>query len=163
MSDHLKKIWSGFEQETSRKLTGSGIDNVHVPHRREWRARDENFVPEGFEAPAERAFAALNWKLTVEHEKHARKRKSKSVDEFMYSGEAMDDDHLPETRRYAPGYSGANGASRSTGPQQTLMASLKAPDFRTLRREINYMASAADATEQTIKTRPRRKKFLGLF
>lgn len=165
MSDRLKQIWSGFENETTRNLTGSGIDNIHVPHRREWRARDDNFLPEGFEAPAERAFAALNWKLNAEHEKHTRKkRKGKSVDAFMYTGDGQE--HLPETRRYAPGYPGARlggGEGGADDQQQSMAAALKATDFRVLRREINYMAGEASSTERALKNRPRKKKFLGIF
>ncbi len=160
MSDRLKQIWSGFETETTRNLTGSGIDNIHVPHRREWRARDDNFLPENFEAPAERAFAALNWKLEADLKKQQKHRKkSKNVDTFMYANEDDYTETIPAGRRYAPGH--PLQSNRQT-PQQSLMASLQETDFRVLRREINYTAYGAADTEKVLNAR-RRKKFLGVF
>ncbi len=153
MSDHLKKIWSGFEQQTSRKLTGTGIDNIHVPDRREWRSTDNKFLPQDFEAPAERAFAALSWKLSEEEKrlaKKAKKRQSKYDDATRF---AYGNPEGRETRQYT-----AEG-----DPRQALLASLKETDFRVLRREINYLDSGgASATEDMLKRKP-KKKFLGLF
>lgn len=151
MSDRLKKIWSGFEEQTTRNLTGSGIDNIHVPHRREWRNADEQLVPEGFEAPAERAFSALNWKLSEEEKRFAKKNKKKTVDDATRFAYGNPEER--ETRQYT-----AEG-----DPQQALLASLKETDFRVLRREINYLNSGGAAmTEHALKNKP-RKKFLGIF
>ena len=54
MSSRLKNIWAGFEETTSRHLTGGGVDNIAVPHRVDYTAEDESLLPEGFDAPPKR-------------------------------------------------------------------------------------------------------------
>lgn len=175
MTDRLKQIWSGFEQQTSRHLTGNGIDNIHVPNRREWRAEDTKFLGENFEAPADRAFAALQYKLAEAEHKYGRKRSafkpSRQKAQASFRNTDMGADMSPDHQQEAAGYTkSAYGPSVeaqtpnvATGdPRQALLASLKETDFRVLRREINYMAQGADKTAREMKKR-NRKKFLGIF
>lgn len=161
MSDRLKQIWSGFEHQTSRHLTGQGIDNIHVPSRREWRADDSKFLPGDFEAPADRAFAALEYKLATESKKHGRRRSTSSKKRH---GAHHDADQRFE-QAYGPGEP-TNREMAAGDPHQALLASLRETDFRVLRREINYSAQASDVKKGRKKSRhkgPGRKKFLGIF
>ena len=95
MSDRLKKIWADFEGQTNRNLTGNGVDNIHVPNRKEWRTDDNRFLPDQFEAPAERAFAALTWKLSEAEKRLTRKRSKFKDDEtrFAYGDPNEDRSH----------------------------------------------------------------------
>mgnify|MGYP003701014089 CR=1 FL=1 len=79
MTERLKEIWSGFSAQTERKLTGKGVDNIIVPHRADSDALDRQFLPDGYESPAERAFAALRADLKVKGKKVGRKREKKSA------------------------------------------------------------------------------------
>jgi hypothetical protein len=79
MTDRLKQIWSGFSGATERKLTGKGVDNILVPHRADYDAIDRQFLPDGYESPAERAFTALRADLKAKEKKFSRKR-NKSAD-----------------------------------------------------------------------------------
>ncbi|MHA7872507.1 MAG: hypothetical protein ACX939_09180, partial [Hyphococcus sp.] len=63
MADRLKEIWSGFEETTTRNLTGRGVENIAVPHRHDYQAEDVALLPEAFEAPAHAAFTALREEL----------------------------------------------------------------------------------------------------
>ena len=79
MTDKLKTIWAGFEETTSRHLTGSGVDNILVPHRVDYAAEDETFLPENFDAPAEAAFSALREKLKKQERKFGRKNRQEDL------------------------------------------------------------------------------------
>jgi len=158
MSERLKAIWSGFEHRTTRYLTGSGVENIHVPDRREWRADDAKFLPEDFEAPAERAFAALKYRLSEAEAKHGRKPKARrgkgaGTDITFDSGERS---------AYGPSQASQRPVYGAGDPHQALLASLQETDFRTLRKEINYAASL-DANGATKPKKTKRKKLFGLL
>jgi len=157
MSDRLKQIWDGFSSETTRNLTGSGIDNINVPNRREWRTEDEKFLPQDFEAPAERAFAALQYKMSeavYRHGKKQGKKSSRKQDRQNPGAPAM---------RSAYGLGEAHTSTmKDDDPRRALLASLRETDFRVLRREINYSAQGAHETEKMLKNKPKKKRF-GLF
>lgn len=65
MADRLKQIWGGFERETTRRLTGRGVENIVVPHAREWRGESDP-LPEGIADPASAAFEALKARLAAQ-------------------------------------------------------------------------------------------------
>ena len=77
MTERLKEIWTGFSAQTERKLTGKGVDNIIVPHRADYDALDRQFLPEGYESPAERAFAALRADLKAKGKKFGRNKREK--------------------------------------------------------------------------------------
>ncbi|MEZ5893497.1 MAG: hypothetical protein R3C58_10220 [Parvularculaceae bacterium] len=79
MSDRLKQIWSGFSQTTTRHLTGRGVENILVPHRSDYTAADESFLPADFNAPAQAAFAALKENLGKKEKMFAGRRKGKAA------------------------------------------------------------------------------------
>lgn len=162
MSDRLKQIWSGFEHQTNRHLTGQGIDNIHVPSRREWRADDSKFLPDDFEAPADRAFAALEYKLATATKKHGRRR---AAGNKKRGGVNYSADERFESA-YGPGEP-VNAKMAAGDPHQALLASLRETDFRVLRREINYSAHELNKDGKGLLKRnnktSKRKKFLGIF
>ena len=159
MSDRLKQIWSGFETQTSRHLTGQGIDNIHVPSRREWRADDTKFLSGDFEAPADRAFTALEYKLAAAASKHGRRKTRFNPDTRIQAQFGAEGD--PERSAYGPSAESLVPRMPSGDPAQALLASLRETDFCTLRREISYSADASGMVGRKIKRG--RKKFLGLL
>lgn len=178
MSHRLKQIWSGFEQQTTRTLTGHGVDAIHVPSRREWRADDTRFLTDDFEAPADRAFSALAYKLEMQAAQFSKKNKRKTrTDQFGYGQSAQyapASDPQRSQDLVSPGVPAVGGTTAD--PRQALVASLQSTDFRVLRREIAYQPSfnTAGKGKRKGKKRPhsdhragqkagQRKKFLGLF
>lgn len=79
MAERLKEIWSGFSSQTERKLTGKGVENIIVPHRADYGALDRQFLPENYESPAERAFAALRADLKTKEKKFSGKKRDKTA------------------------------------------------------------------------------------
>ncbi|MEL6111878.1 MAG: hypothetical protein AAFR20_03650 [Pseudomonadota bacterium] len=165
MSNRLKQIWSGFEHQTTRTLTGHGVDDIHVPSRREWRANDTRFLADDFEAPADRAFSALEYKLEMQTAQLRKKgKRNTGTDQFGYgqrSRYAAESDAAPH---------GKDAQLGAGDPRQALLASLQATDFRVLRREITYNPGFSGTGRGKGKKRLRtpqkpgqRKKFLGLF
>lgn len=76
MAERLKQIWAGFEEVTSRRLTGRGVDNIIVPHRADYAEEDDAFLPEDFVSPAQTAIAALRADLAAKEKKFGFGRKS---------------------------------------------------------------------------------------
>lgn len=112
MAERLKQIWGGFEKETTRNLTGRGVDNIQVPPRRDWRAEEEA-QPAGVETPAAAAFEALKARLS------AQSKKGKRAED-----EASEASYAPES-----------DAARD------LIRGLKATEARTMRSERLYDGS----------------------
>ena len=139
MVERLKEIWSGFSAQTERKLTGRGVDNIIVPHRADYDALDRQLLPEGYESPAERAFAALRADLKRKEKKFAPKgeaTKTKFADEPLQDEKAWGKDDL------------------NVGLWSTAM--------RVERSEIDYQRfMTSDEGKKTLKRT--RKKFLGIF
>ena len=77
MAERLKQIWAGFEETTTRRLTGKGVENIIVPHRTDYSAVDQEFLPEGFEDPSSSAFSALHEELAAQQNRFGRKNKSR--------------------------------------------------------------------------------------
>ena len=149
MSDRLKQIWTGFERRTARHLTGNGIDNINVPSRREWRAEDVKFLPDDFEAPADRAFAALRYKLAEANAKHRGRSRRNALG-----------DGLREDSAYGPSLRSREPHVGAGDPRQAMLASMRETDFRVLRREINYIDFAArgGATEFSVPADKRGRR-----
>ncbi len=143
MTDRLKQIWGGFEETTSRHLTGGGVDNIHVPHRVDYAAVDETFLPENFHAPAETAFAALRDKLAAQERKFGRKK-----------GGAR--------RAYtARDEAGDIASARLNGDE--LIRGLKATSMRTERPERDYGAFLASDAGRAVFKKHKKKKRFGIF
>ncbi len=140
MTDHLKEIWSRFEESTSRNLTGSGVDNIPRPVTEEMerhRSLLENAheaasvpMPEGVTEPAEAAFAALRERLTSFDKKGKVQNRQQDL-----SVPVMEQDKLTQD--------------------------LKTTENLTVRREMDYLNVSHQY--QAGKGRDKRKKFLGIF
>ena len=151
MTDRLRQIWGGFEETTTRRLTGRGIENVEVPHRRDWSAEAQTELAGDMASPAEAAFAELKFKLSAAEQKAAKKaaRKRKRRGETQSFSDAppapLSGDALPD------------GAPKAA---QELIRGLKATEARVERSEGLYTTHMAAASE---RPKGKRKKFLGLF
>lgn len=138
-AERLRQIWSGFEQTTTRNLTGKGVDGVIVPNRADYAAHDQDFLPENFEGPAERAFATLRADLKAK-EKIFRRKKRK------YS----DDVDLPDQETSA--------AFKS----DEVFRGMYATAVRVERSDIDYQSFlSSDAGKATLKKH--KKKRFGIF
>ena len=137
MDERLKQIWSGFEEVTTRRLTGRGVDNIAVPHRTDYAAEDASFLTEEFTAPAEAAFSALREELGRKEKKFGRKKKSARED----ATEAMSQSY--------------NG--------DELLRGLRATALRTERPERDYQAFLSSAEGKAVYKKNKRKKRFGLF
>ena len=144
MSERLKQIWAGFEETTSRRLTGGGVDKIHVPSRVDWQAEDQAFLPENFNAPAEAAFSALSAQLEANTKKFGRKKKAKT------------DEGNEVTLAAAPAEATFNGGAE-------LLKGLRSTALRTERTEIDYNTFLADGGGKVLQTLKKRKKRFGLF
>lgn len=140
MDERLKQIWSGFEEVTTRRLTGRGVDNIAVPHRTDYVAEDIDFLPEEFTAPAEAAFSALREELGRKEKKFGRKKKQTSN---MSAAEADG-----QTQNF-------NG--------DDLLKGLRATALRTERPERDYQAFLSSAEGKATYKKLKRKKRFGLF
>lgn len=139
MAERLKEIWSGFASQTERKLTGRGVDNIIVPHRADYDAIDRQFLPEGYESPAERAFAALRADLKAKEKKFGAKREAAAASQ--HASEAPDE--------------------KAWG-KDDLNVGLWSTAMRVERTDINYQRfMASDEGKKTLK-RTRKKRF-GIF
>lgn len=140
MTERLKQIWAGFEETTSRHLTGRGVENIAPPRRVDYAAEDEAFLPEDYHGPAETAFAALREKLSAQERKFSRNR-------------------APE---HPPRPEDMPGAPASFGDDE-LIRGLRATALRTERAEYDYEAyCATDEGRRSVK-RYRKKKRFGIF
>lgn len=140
MTERLKQIWAGFEETTSRRLTGRGVDNIAPPRRVDYRAEDEELLPQDFHGPAETAFAALRETLAAQEKKFSRKRAPESLPQ---------PDDMP-------------GAPASFGDDD-LIKGLRATALRTERAEYDYGAYLATDTGRRSLKRYKKKKRFGLF
>lgn len=118
--ERLKQIWSGFEAVTTRKLTNRAIDNIPVPHRRDFRQEDQTLLPEGFAEPSAAAFSALRTRLTEK----AKKQNAKTG----RAAKSESDTELPETATFAP----------ETDAARDLNKALKSTEFRIRRPQFDY-------------------------
>ncbi|MFQ5563419.1 MAG: hypothetical protein ACE5FO_07605 [Parvularculaceae bacterium] len=142
MTERLKQIWAGFEGKTERRLTGRGVDNIAVPHRRDWRAEDAQFLPENFEAPAAKAFEALKHRLAETEAAQSKKRRKRA------------DYHVaPEPEATDTGFPAL----------ENLIRGLKATESRTERRDIDYVRFMSTNAGRELESLKKRKKFLGIF
>ena len=142
MGNRIKDIWAGFEQTTSRHLTGAGVDNIIVPHRVDYAAEDEALLPETFDTPASAAFTALREKLAGQHKKFGRNahRSDRSA------SETMPPDMANQT---------FNGDDLIKGMQATAM--------RTERPERDYQSYMASDEGRAALKRHKKKKRFGIF
>ena len=138
MTKRLKQIWSGFEETTSRELTGRGIDNIDVPHRTDYAAEDRAFLSEDFHGPAETAFAALRERLG-KHEKKFR------------------------TQDSAPSSDEAFGAAPPAFAGDDLTQGLRATALRTERAEYDYAGFLSSDEGRSFFKKHKKKKRFGFF
>lgn len=139
MAERLKQIWAGFEDTTSRHLTGRGVDNIVVPHRVDYLVEDGQFLPQDFDGPATAAFDALRETLAEQEKKFSRKTKNAPAD--------------PEDLLTAP---------ISFNDDEVIMG-LRATALRTERAEYDYSAFLnSDEGRRAVKKYKKKKRF-GLF
>ncbi len=145
MSDErLKRIWSGFETKTSRRLTGSGVDNIVAPSRAREQEVPFDDPPAGYAAPAAAAFAALKRELADKERRGAKGRKAAA----------------------GPAPASSFGARTPPGPHEPMAEMLKglaATERRVERPPLDYAAFRASLATDALNGGRRRKKFLGLF
>lgn len=142
MVERLKQIWGGFEQATTRKLTGRGIENIVLPQRAAERAPQTALTPEkaGVEAPAQAAFAALRDQLGAQQKRFGKNSKKGFVDDEPAAprfGESVDFADAPEAAR-------------------DLIRGLAATEARITRDFRLYDTAMLSAS-------PKKKKIFGLF
>ena len=141
MTDRLKDIWNGFEESTTRRLTGDGVDNIPLPEQHfNWRGASDKPLPQDYAEPVRAAFDAFEEQLE-QSAKRSRRRK-------------------PTTTSFA--------SDEPVAPQfyghEDLAQSLASTAQRTTRRETDYATfSATDEGQKLYKAQKRKKKFLGLF
>ncbi len=145
MDERLKQIWSGFQSTTSRNLTGGGVDNIAVPHRRDFAAQDQEPLPADFEGPAQAAFSALREDLARKEKKFSWGKKVHAQAEF---------------REAAPD---KGPSTPDPFDSSELLKGLKATAMRTERVERDYMAfMSSDEGKKAFKKHKKKKRF-GLF
>lgn len=142
MSERLKEIWSGFSAQTERKLTGKGVDNIIVPHRADYDAIDRQFLPEGYESPAERAFAALRADIKAKEKKFGGKRKKQAGAE------------APRAAQPAP--------DEKAWGKDDLNVGLLSTAMRVERTELDYQRFLASDEGKKALKRTKKKRF-GIF
>lgn len=157
MTERLKQIWSGFEAETARRLTGSGVDNIIVPHRQDWREEDEQFLPENYPAPSYTAFEKLKARLSEKGRKKGKRARRR--------GETAEMTEMAPP----PGEPAFDGELK---PVRDLIRALMATEARVARSEFDYAdyLSARPQKNRGLfgfarrdKQAGKRRKFLGLF
>lgn len=153
MTERLKEIWSGFAGATTRKLSGGGVDTIVVPHRQDWQAEDEQFLPENYPAPSYTAFEKLKARL-AEKGKKAEKRARRRGETAAMADLAPP----PENPAF-------NGELK---PVRDLIRGLMATEARIARSEFDYTdyLSAQPQKKRLFGGRGpggARKKFLGIF
>ena len=145
MAERLKKIWSGFAAQTERTLTGKGVENIVVPHRADYDATDRQFLPDDYESPAERAFAALRADLKAKEKKFGAKPKTRP------SSSLADADPAGET-----------GSDEKPWGKDDLNVGLLSTAMRVERSEIDYQRFMASDEGRKALKRTRKKRF-GIF
>ncbi|WDI32834.1 hypothetical protein PUV54_06440 [Hyphococcus flavus] len=147
MSERLKQIWAGFSSETTRKLTGRGVDNILVPHRTDYAETDEGFLPENYNAPAESAFSALRENLKTKEKMFGGKKKKAGDTRSSLPSEAED-------------FTAATAFSSSS---DDLIRGLRATAMRVERPDIDYGAFVASPEGKAQFKKHKKKKRFGLF
>lgn len=141
MSERLRQIWSGFEGQTTRNLTGRGVDKIVVPQRSDWRADDEAFLPEAFEGPAKAAFDVLT------HNRKAQKKR-------FFGRKKKDASPVEPPAAAAP-------VSDFAGVRDLLMG-LRSTAERTERGDMDYQLFLdldGGKSLNSLKKKPKRFKF----
>jgi len=141
MVERLKQIWAGFEETTTRRLTGKGVDNIVTPHRADYADEDRQLLPENYEAPSERAFAALHEALAAQKKKFGGKRKKR-------------------VRASEAGTPAPMATQVFNGDE--LIKGLKATAMRTERSDIDYPAFLTSDAGKAVLKKTKKKRF-GIF
>ncbi len=141
MGNRLKDIWAGFEETTSRHLTGGGVDNIAVPHRVDYAAEDEALLPENFDAPATAAFGALREKLAAQEKKFGRKPR----------------------RADKPTMNASPDLATQTFNGDELIKGMRATSLRTERPERDYQSFLTSDEGKAALKRHKKKKRFGIF
>ena len=139
MDKRLKKIWSGFEETTDRRLTGGGVDNIIVPHRMDYIADDKALLTAEYSAPAQAAFAALRDRLAAQEKNYTFKfgKRSQNTDRHFSDAEPF--------------------------PTEELVTGMRATALRTQRPDTDYSAfMETDAGKAALKRHQKKKRF-GIF
>ncbi len=139
MAERLKQIWSGFEETTTRNLTGRGVDNIIVPNRVDYQAQDKAFLPEAFNAPAHAAFAALHEQIKAKAKRFGGRKKSK----------AKDADTEP--------------VAMQSFVDDPMIKSLKSTALRVERTEMDYQGFLKEDGGKSLETLKKGKKRFILF
>ena len=142
MSDRLKQIWAGFSSETTRSLTGRGVENILVPHRSDYAAIDESLLPEDFSTPAAAAFSSLRENLSKKEKKFAAKKKPSAL-----PSEAED----------------FTAATAFSAAGDDLVRGLRATAMRVERPELDYGAYLESSEGKAHYKKHKKKKRFGLF
>ncbi|MEO1014578.1 MAG: hypothetical protein AAFX08_05260 [Pseudomonadota bacterium] len=146
MSDErLKRIWSGFEAKTSRRLTGGGVENIVAPSRAHEDDAPLAAPPEGLDSPAQAAFAALKREIAEKEGRAGRKNKA------------------PALAGPTPASSfGARTPPAPHEPMAEMMKGLASTERRTERPALDYRAYRAWLLSETGKPSRKKKRF-GIF
>ncbi|GJL95531.1 MAG: hypothetical protein DHS20C05_19360 [Hyphococcus sp.] len=144
MADRLKDIWSGFEQTTSRNLSGKGVDNIIVPSRADYGADDSAFLPENYSGPAEAAFSALRADLEAKGKFFNRKKKSAQSTDAAQPHEDASSFHERD-------FSG-----------DELVRGLRSTAMRTSRCELDYESYLSSDAGKAAAKKHKKKRF-GIF
>ncbi len=145
MSERLKQIWSGFSSETTRNLTGRGVDNILVPHRTDYAATDESFLPENYNSPAEAAFSALRENLSKKEKMFGAKKSKKTSAKLPSEAEDF------------------TAATSFSSASDDLVRGLRATAMRVERPDIDYGAFFDSAEGKAQFKKHKKKKRFGLF
>ncbi len=152
MSDRLKAIWGGFENRTSRELSGRGVDKIIVPRRENERrdyaplAEDANLAEDL--APAKAAMSELRTRLAAsaaERSKSKRMRRSEPAEAAFDAADLQD----------------LEADFGAGDPTAELRAGLASTERRVRRRELSYTEHRTKFAQSELSRK--RKKFLGLF
>ena len=143
MTDRLKQIWSGFSGTTERRLTGKGVDGIVVPHRADYDGSDAQFLPQDYEGPAERAFAALRADLVAKEKKASRRKNTTSPS-------------------YDAGPSQPERSDEKAWGQDDLNRGLWSTAMRVERSELDYSRFMSSSEGKKALKRTKKKRF-GIF
>lgn len=145
MSERLKQIWAGFSSETTRRLTGRGVDNILVPHRTDYAESDERFLPENYNAPAESAFSALRESLSKKEKIFGGKKPEKTSAKLPSEAEDF------------------TAATAFSSAGDDLIRGLRATAMRVERPDYDYGAFFDSAEGKAQFKKHKKKKRFGIF
>ena len=141
MTERLKQIWTGFEETTTRRLTGKGVDDILVPRRVDYADIDHELLPEGFEDPSKRAFEALHQELASAKKKFSLKGKQRKPAAKVETSQSM----APQA---------ADG--------EELLKGMRATAMRTERTDMDYESFLSSDAGKAVRKKTRKKRF-GIF